>query len=412
MGTRGLPTMVVDTADRSIVMFGGSNGTEYHSDVWELLLDTLEGYSWLPVRTGGTLPPGRSGHTAIYDPVGHQMVIFAGRAASGKVADVWSFNLATDAWQQLSPSGVPPGPRAWHTAAYCPTRHSMVVVDGRSDVAPYDEVYELLLDSMKWRLVSVGGSHPTPRWGHAMEYDPTSNRMIVFGGENAGGVQMNDVWALDLAPGSETWTELSTSGQPPSLRAAMASCFDAEARKFFIFGGSYYPGYFIFYNDLHVLDLGSLLWTELYPSGSLPTERRCAAGAYDFSNRNFVVFAGQSYYDWENDTYYVGTGSPGASEWQPATPKFDTPSLFVPSVASCPVRLRYFLSGPGEVKVRVIDVAGRVVRQLLDGKVEGQTGWLEWDGTTDSRERAPAGTYVGYLEAAGRGAGRRFTLAE
>lgn len=211
----------------------------------------------------------------------------------------------------------------------------MVVVGG-TDAAPYDEVHELLLDSLVWRVIAAGGTQPTPRWSHMMQYDGAENRLVVFGGQNIAGQMMNDVWTLDLTAGNEHWTQLSPSGSRPCARSTATSCYDPGTRTFYVFGGFEYPGYIALPNDLFALDLTSPAWTELRPSGTAPSERRGTAGLHDPYNRNLVLFAGQSYDDWENDTYYLGTGQPGVAEWQPAAPGGTGLLIVGPSVSARP----------------------------------------------------------------------------
>jgi flagellar hook assembly protein FlgD len=50
------------------------------------------------------------------------------------------------------------------------------------------------------------------------------------------------------------------------------------------------------------------------------------------------------------------------------------------------------------VTARVVDVAGRVVRTLIDRTVERGEHSLIWDGRTDSGERAASGVYFVRLE--------------
>ena len=48
-----------------------------------------------------------------------------------------------------------------------------------------------------------------------MAYDPTTRRLIMFGGrrrQSAGYVTFNDTWAYD--PVANTWTELKPAGTP------------------------------------------------------------------------------------------------------------------------------------------------------------------------------------------------------
>ena len=80
---RYLATIVIDQLNRRAVMFGGGSGTTGTSDVWTLDLDSKGGYTWESLPTSGPTPGGRVGHTAIYDPIHHWMVVFGGRTFSG-----------------------------------------------------------------------------------------------------------------------------------------------------------------------------------------------------------------------------------------------------------------------------------------------------------------------------------------
>jgi hypothetical protein len=63
----------------------------------------------------------------------------------------------------------------------------------------------------------------------------------------------------------------------------------------------------------------------------------------------------------------------------------------------------------GRATVRVLDVAGRVVRTLIDRPMEPGEHVLSWDGMTDSGTRAASGIYFVRLEFAGRERGEDAT---
>ncbi len=64
-----------------------------------------------------------------------------------------------------------------------------------------------------------------------------------------------------------------------------------------------------------------------------------------------------------------------------------------PNPSSGPVRLDFSMSRSGWVRITVVDVAGRVVRRLVDdAKVAGPHA-LSWDGLSDRGLRVPAGIY-------------------
>jgi hypothetical protein len=69
-----------------------------------------------------------------------------------------------------------------------------------------------------------------------------------------------------------------------------------------------------------------------------------------------------------------------------------------PSPFGYETTLAYSIPTTGHVTARVIDVAGRVVRTLVDRSVEQGEHSLVWDGRTDSGERAASGVYFVRLE--------------
>lgn len=68
-----------------------------------------------------------------------------------------------------------------------------------------------------------------------MAYDPTRERVVLYGGEDGGGAHFGDTWEWDGA----RWTEIDTSGQdaPPPLRWP-ALAFDPATETILLFGGS------------------------------------------------------------------------------------------------------------------------------------------------------------------------------
>jgi len=69
-------------------------------------------------------------------------------------------------------------------------------------------------------------------------------------------------------------------------------------------------------------------------------------------------------------------------------------------------RVTYMLPAAGEVSLHVLDVAGRLVRTLVDRRLQGAEHTVEWDGTTSNGDPAASGVYYLRLEAP-RGAEQR-----
>jgi hypothetical protein len=72
-----------------------------------------------------------------------------------------------------------------------------------------------------------------------------------------------------------------------------------------------------------------------------------------------------------------------------------------PSPFSTETSLAWSVSAKGRATIRVVDVAGRAVRTLLDRTVEPGDHTVVWDGKTDAGTRAASGVYFARLEFAG-----------
>src|SRR5579872_7049876 len=74
-------TAVYNPGNNRLIVFGGGAGGVDLNDLWVLTnANGLNGTSaWIPLPTGtATVPSGRSGHTAVYDPASDSMTIFGG----------------------------------------------------------------------------------------------------------------------------------------------------------------------------------------------------------------------------------------------------------------------------------------------------------------------------------------------
>jgi hypothetical protein len=71
--------------------------------------------------------------------------------------------------------------------------------------------------------------------------------------------------------------------------------------------------------------------------------------------------------------------------------------------------IEYSVAAPCRVTIRVYDVAGRVVRTLVDDKVGAGPYHAVWDGTTDAGERAASGVY--FVRMVAPGTARAFRAA-
>ena len=124
-----------------------------------------------------------------------------------------------------------PGRRSEAQAAYDPEGERLVVFGGVS-IIPFNceftapgtddflpETWAFHDGCGIWK--QIGGTQPPARSRHMMAYDPGEKRILLFGGRfrsatNGNYTLYNDLWQLDLA--TDTWTQITTQGTPPSAR--------------------------------------------------------------------------------------------------------------------------------------------------------------------------------------------------
>jgi hypothetical protein len=109
---------------------------------------------WTNIVANGAAgsPAKREFPTAVYDTANNRMIIFGGEAFSGQFSfsgfnDVWVLTnangLGTPAWTQLRVSGLAPDPRFTHTAVYDAINNQMMVFGGANNDAVFYIVWAL-----------------------------------------------------------------------------------------------------------------------------------------------------------------------------------------------------------------------------------------------------------------------------
>lgn len=131
-------------------------------------------------------------------------------------------------WQQ---KGTPTA-RAFHALAYDSTRDRVVLFGGISGNLRLDDTWEW--DGTKWLNVSLDvplTQRPPARERHALAYDAGRNVVVLFGGRGNGG-PLSDTWEWD----GTTWTE-KTPLDTPLPRSGHALAYDPIRGRVVLFGG-------------------------------------------------------------------------------------------------------------------------------------------------------------------------------
>jgi len=254
-------------------------------------------------------PASRHSHSAVFDATSGEMIIFGGQETSTNTAlnDVWLGSTSTDqndSFKQLFPTGTLPPGRYGHIAAYDSTSDRMTIFGGAQGqfATCSDDVWVLVGASgqkgkTSWIQETASGTSPAARVYAAGAYDPTTGRLMIFGGNDCSSGYFNDVWVLSHANGlrgTPAWTQLETSGTPPTARESASAVYDSVNNILTIYGGD--AGSTL-YGDVWVLSNangtgGTPTWTELKPSGMKPEARTGQTATYDSVNNRMTIFGG------------------------------------------------------------------------------------------------------------------------
>jgi hypothetical protein len=226
--------------------------------LWEYNLVTD---AWSLIQPSGDAPAARFGHTATWVPlVG--LVVWSGQGESGFFDDIWVYNPATNAWRELSSLGAVPAARYGSCASLGPDgelwiSHGFTEESGRfSDTRSYE------FTTGTWTDRTPFDSVPVERCLHDC-YWASGDQLILYGGQTTGVAALGDIWAYDLASGA--WARGPELDAPARQLYAMA----INAGSAIIFGGGALDGGFL--NDSWLigadLELAPFEVASVRPSG-------------------------------------------------------------------------------------------------------------------------------------------------
>jgi len=275
---------IYDSRGNRMILFGG------RGDVWAF---DLTEHSWSDITPSGIpAPMARFTHNAIYDEVAHQMIIWSGRYVTaeggGFLNDVWGFDLEEETWTELLTPDPVPLERYGTAAVFHPPLRRLVNFAGFTTAGRFEDVWSFDLGTQVWSEIS-STSDPGARCLHSASYDDRRQRMIIYGGQR-GGAALDDLRALDLA--THSWTDLAP-GDRPRGRIFATQVYDANNDRVIIFGGNQdRDGVDALTDEVLSFDLDQGNWVELVPSGGSPEAREGSAAIYVGSQDRLVLFGG------------------------------------------------------------------------------------------------------------------------
>ncbi|MDA7936702.1 hypothetical protein N9B90_02065, partial [bacterium] len=222
--SRGYVAMAYDTARGVCVMFGGGNPSPL-DDTWE-----WDGNGWTERVLAGPLPPSRSEHAMVYDPLRQRTLMFSGWNGTTNVDDFWEYDGVD--WHQVV-AQVRPNARRDFDMAFDIALGKVVLFGGFTN--------QRVDDLWTWDGVDWVDETPVPRpsvWpaarnGMGLYYDDDLQRIMMYGG-NDGSQSFTGTWSWD----GVGWAQLVPSfGPGVRIYQQEAITFDAARGCGVMFGG-------------------------------------------------------------------------------------------------------------------------------------------------------------------------------
>lgn len=272
-GLRASSAVAYDPVRERVVLFGGLSewigNTFYHErDTWE-----WDGNDWIEMKPK-TLPPARAGHMMAYDEKRGVVVMFGGEEKTGNymLADTWTWDGKD--WTLMTPTGYPAARRGGQMF-YDPETEKVILSGGHYYAA--EKVFTYVndiwaWDGKNWEYVTTLEDNlitTTPN----VVYDPIQKRATLF-----------DYRQLMTWTGKQ-WQTLEAGAMPPS-RFGTWLAGDPSSGKMILFGG--------IDNKVHLTDTWMFeggVWKELHPD-LMPTPRDGYVMFFDPDRNSFILYGG------------------------------------------------------------------------------------------------------------------------
>ena len=216
-----------------------------------------------------------------------QAVTTAAQAQSSATETSTSAALTPNAWTRLTPSGGGPDGRSGAAMVFDPTTQRVIIFGGQDGRVALDETWAYSPSADTWTKLDPTGSTPPTRYHFSMVWDPVSQRVIMFGGDKdvTNSQLLNDTWAYD--PIADSWTNLRPTN-PPSARWGHAVVYDSVGQRVILVGGQDPTGDLA---DMWAYDPKGNTWRELTPKGD-GTTWVAHSMAYDSLSSQVIAFGG------------------------------------------------------------------------------------------------------------------------
>ncbi|HUL69031.1 MAG TPA: kelch repeat-containing protein [Gemmatimonadales bacterium] len=244
-GPTSWDAMALDARSRKLIFYQGYSAAFDAVDVETWAYDIETGV-W-ENRHPAVQPPTRWGSMMVYDPRADRVLLYGGANFAEGVAcgfcaettvfgDLWAYDYQSNTWTQLHPTVSPP-PHHFPVLEYVPAIDRVILFGGYQQgfSSLFNDTWAYDYHHNRWK--NLKPDHPpTPRVYHYMALEPTTNRIVMFGGvldesdyPNSPETPNNETWIYSVAnnswrevfpehaPGPRAWHAMSRTSGPVLL---------------------------------------------------------------------------------------------------------------------------------------------------------------------------------------------------
>lgn len=258
----------------------------------KLYVFDLNDRTWSVVEAAsGDVPPPRVGVTMA--SIGETIYVFGGRDAEHKeLNELYSFDTSTNKWALLSYGDNGPPFRSYHSMT-CDDQ-SVYIFGGCGLTGRLNDLWAYNVVTRSWVEFPLPGDSCKGRGGPGLA-TVLGKIWVVYG---FSGDELDDVHCFDRIEGK--WSQVQTSGEKPSARSVFSTV--GIGKYIFIYGGEVDPsdlghlGAGKFCAEVYALDTETLVWKLWDAKGHHPGPRGwCAfAGGQRDGQEGLLVFGGNS----------------------------------------------------------------------------------------------------------------------
>ncbi|MFL5345136.1 MAG: putative Ig domain-containing protein [Hyalangium sp.] len=288
-GWRASSSGAYDPSTRRFLVYGGydSSGTDslFYTPCFN---DTVEAVDVTKksfvtrVQAGLTTSPSPR-YDAAMATAGGSAVLFGGRRCTDSgdsLGDTWEFNLSTNAWTAITPSGAKPAPRRAPAMVRDATGNFIYMLGGYRNPFYSNELWRYDPSAHTWSQLA---SAPFTRAWMGSTLQTVTGELWFCGGRGSA----TTTQCQSFNPSNGTWTV-----QPslPTARSEFGMAFDPYTETLYAFGGRAADG--TPYGDLLRLRKGTTTWESVIPTGATPLARSGHVMYFDLTRHELVVALG------------------------------------------------------------------------------------------------------------------------